>query len=124
MTNWILTESFASDWLERLTTSWETKNVSEAVSLFSRCRDYRESPFLGNAANDSSGVADLWNEIEGQSSIVVTARLLAVSPSTLVAAYEASYEAPGDGAVETSGVWAVGMENGWCVTFQQWYMIR
>jgi hypothetical protein len=112
-------DAYVEAWIADLCSAWMEQDLTAALSLFAKCKNYRETPFSENAAACRTGIEALWHEVLAQSDIAISARLRVLADDKACVEYHASYtyaEQPRT----SSGIWVVAFEDGACVTFEQW----
>lgn len=111
-------------WLQALVSAWTNIDPSDASALFSDCVEYYETPFADNAAENSTGIANLWNEIVAQSDVEIETNILTIDDNEATVAYRASFVNHG-APHRSSGIWHVTFDEGRrCVGFRQWFMVN
>ena len=117
-----ISNKYVLNWLGKLRDYWCTKNIDGAVSLFSRCTEYQESPFK-KCATSFGEIQSLWSEIESQSEIVIKYTLLCVCHRTATVSYDATFIDNGN-YHHSNGVYVITFDDeGNCTIFKQWFMI-
>ena len=114
--------NYVNKWLEELASFWKNKDVDGAVSLFSRCTYYQESPFE-EVATTQEEIKNLWNEILEQEDINLSFDVLSFVENTATVNYGFQCEA-GNVSHSSNGIYVISFnEAGNCISFRQWYML-
>lgn len=110
-------------WGQMLGQNWMSKKPSASAEMFSKCVNYRETPFSPNAASTPDGIMRLWNEILSQNQIMVSVELVCVEEDNAIYKYEAKYTDQGS-IHRSSGVWIIKFQDGFCVSFEQFFNVE
>lgn len=111
--------SFASDWLEKLTKYWWSKDIEKATSLFTKTTFYQETPFM-KPYTTFDEIKQEWQHIKNQDIKNIEFKILAIDKNVLIVewlferditAYNGIYEIKFDDNLE-------------CIYFKSWEMER
>ena len=98
-------------WAEDVARAWEARDPEWASRMFTATRDYRETPFSGNAVLEEGGVEGLWQEVLDQRDVRVTVETRVCEADAACIAYRASYTRPDGSEADTAGFWIVAFEE-------------
>lgn len=109
-------------WAKAVAENWQNHDIESNVKLFSRCKNYRETPFSPNAAEIKDGIRSLWNEIKTQSEIQVEVETVCFQYPKVVFHYRARF-LDGNTPHESAGIWVTEFKDGYCISFEQFFNV-
>ncbi len=113
-------------WLGRYGSAWVERDPAAAAALFAKDARYFETPF-DPPFTGRQAIREYWEDVpRSQTNITFDSRPLAITGSTAIAAWKATFtRVPSGARVELDGVFVLSFDGGGtCTELREWWHRR